>query len=297
MERKIKNNQLQALINLLDEPDDDIYSEIRQKMVSFGPDVVPFLEEQWGKGNSDLRQKRLLNIIHKLQLEELYRELTIWTNFESKDIWEGYYILNRFLYKDLKQENVDRELDRIRRDILFELHDQLTPLQKVRVINHIMYEIHHFKGNTSPGDFINSYFINHLFNRRRGSALSLGILYMTLAQSLGMPVYGVLLPRHFILAYMEADFPGEIARQSDVRFYVNPVYRGTVFTKREIARYLKQSKQDVDNRFFYPSTNREVLGRLIEEIQLGYENRDKIEHVEELEYLKSALNLAQNAEE
>lgn len=297
MERKIKNGQLQALINLLDEPDEGAYSEIRQQMVSFGPDVVPYLEEQWGKSDSDLRQKRLLNIIHKLQLEELYRELTIWTNFESKDIWEGYYILNRFLYKELKKENVEHELDRIRRDILFELHDQLTPLQKVRVINHIMYEIHHFKGNTSPGDFINSYFIHHLFNKRRGSAVSLGILYMTLAQSLGIPIYGVLLPRHFILAYMDADFSGEVARQGDVRFYVNPVYRGTVFTRREISRYLKQSKQDVDQSFLYPSTNQEVLGRLIEEIQLGYENRDKIEHVEELEYLKNALNLPKDGED
>lgn len=297
MSEKQSHNQIKALIDLLDEPDEEVYMQVRQQMVSFGPEIVPCLEDEWGKSDSRLRQNRLLNIIHKLQLEELYQQLTIWANFGNKDIWEGYMIINRYIFKDLKKESIDKEFDRIRRDVLFELHDQLTPLQKIRVLNHILYEVHRFKGNTSPEYFIKSYFVDHVFQKQRGSALSLGVLYMALAQSLGIPVYGITLPRHFILAYMDADFPGEVARNSEVKFYINPVYRGTIFTKREIIRYLRQSEHEMNRAFFYPSTNPEILKRLIEDIQMGYENRDKQEEVQELEYLKNALNLDPEDEE
>jgi len=279
------------LVDLLDEPDEKIYREIRQQMAAFGHEVVPFLEEEWGKSDNSLRQSRLLYIINKLQLEDLYQQLTVWANFGEKDIWEGYLTINQYQFKELKREEISKEFDRIRRDIMFELHEQLTPLQKIRVLNHILYEVHSFKGNTRPGDFVKSYFVNHLFNKKRGSAISLGILYMGLAQSLGIPVYGIVLPRHFILAYMDADFPGQVARQSDVKFYINPVYRGTIFTKREIIRYLRQSKQETNSAYFYPSSNVEIIKRMLDEVQMGFENREKLEHVEEIEYLKNALNL------
>lgn len=291
MEKEYKHNKIKALINLLDEPDEEIYAEIRQQMVAFGHEVVPILEEEWGKSENSLRQSRLLHIINNLQLEELYQQLTLWANFGERDMWEGYLLINRYLFKELKREEISKEFDRIRRDVLFELHEQLTPLQKIRVINHILYEVHRFKGNTRPGDFIKSYFVNHLFNKHRGSSISLGILYMSLAQSLGLPVYGILLPRHFILAYMDADFPGGMARKSDVKFYINPVYRGTIFTKREIVRYLRQSEEEVSKGYFYPSSNVEIIKRMIDDVQMGYENRDKLSYVEELDYLKNALNL------
>jgi len=297
LEKEQKYKKLRALINLLDEPDEGVYDEIRQQMAAFGHDVVPFLEQEWGKSDNDLRQSRLLYIINKLQLEGLYHQLTVWANFGDKDIWEGYLTINRYFFKDLKREEISKEFDRIRRDILFEMHDQLTPLQKIRVINHILYEVHRFKGNTRPGDFVKSYFVNHLLNRRRGSAISLGLFYMGLAQSLGIPVYGIVLPRHFVLAYMDADFPGAVAQKSDVKFYINPVYRGTIFTKREIVRYLRQTKQEIDKAYFYPSSNVEIIKRMMEEVQMGYENREKLEHVQELEYLKNALNLNNDMDE
>lgn len=297
MDKLNDQNKLKALIDLLDEPDEKIYREIRQQMAAFGHEVVPFLEEEWGKSDNDLRQSRLLYIINKLQLEDLYQQLTFWANFGEKDIWEGYLTINQYRFKELKREEISKEFDRIRRDILFELHEQLTPLQKIRVLNHILYEVHSFKGNTRPGDFVKSYFVSHLFNKKRGSAISLGILYMGLAQSLGIPVYGIVLPRHFILAYMDADFPGQVAQQSDVKFYINPVYRGTVFTKREIIRYLRQSKQETNQAYFYPSSNVEIIKRMLDEVQMGLENREKLEHVEEIEYLKNALNFNDDEED
>ena len=42
--KEFKNNsELKALVSLLDEPDESIYIDIRNKILDFGPDVLPVL--------------------------------------------------------------------------------------------------------------------------------------------------------------------------------------------------------------------------------------------------------------
>ena len=40
--------EIDALIRLLDDSDDDIFGQIRNRLVSYGKGVIPFLENAWG---------------------------------------------------------------------------------------------------------------------------------------------------------------------------------------------------------------------------------------------------------
>jgi hypothetical protein len=75
----IKDNELTALINLLEDPDDEIFSTIREKILSMGADVIPALENVWENTFNNVLQSRIEDIIQTIQFQILTKSI-----FESK---------------------------------------------------------------------------------------------------------------------------------------------------------------------------------------------------------------------
>ena len=114
------------------------------------------------------------------------------------------------------------------------------------------------------------------------------MLFIILAQKLGLPVYGVNLPQHFILAYLSGngiEKPGE----SDVFFYINPFNNGAAFTRREIEIFIGQMKIDPEKSFFEPCTNSDIIHRLIDNLIYSYNKNGSSDKIEDLEMLLIAF--------
>jgi len=92
-------------------------------------------------------------------------------------------------------DDVDQLLSRVRR----RLPADAGPLQKLRVLNQFFFKDLGFGGNVNNYyDPENSY-LNALLRTRRGIPISLGVLWMELAQGLGLSVRGVGFPGHFLV--------------------------------------------------------------------------------------------------
>ena len=76
-------------------------------------------------------------------------------------------------------------------------------MEKVRVLNHIIFDVHGFSGNTANFHAPQNSYINNVLESKKGNPLSLSVLYAVIAQRLDVNIYGVNLPEHFILAYVE----------------------------------------------------------------------------------------------
>ena len=110
------------------------------------------------------------------------------------------------------------------------------------------------------------------------------MLYIIIAQKLNVPVYGVNLPQHFILAYtteMVKPYPDE----NDVLFYLNPFNKGAVFTRREIELFIRQLKIKPEEYYFSPCTNVDIIKRLIHNLKYSYNQLGYPDKIEELENL------------
>lgn len=284
-----KTKKLQTLIHLLDVSDEAAYEEVTSQIMAYGPDAIGVLEQAWLKLPDAERQNRLLTLIQQLHLERIYQKLTIWANFYPGDILQGYFLVSQYHYSDLDMEEVDGLLQEIRDDLRYELDDHLTPLQKIKVVNHILFDIHHLRVNVKKENIIGSNFLNRLLTTKKGSPIALGLLYMIVAQEFGIPLYGLPLAHHFVLAYMDADFPGKVAFNSEVRFYINPHFKGAAFTAKEITRYLKETKQESSNAFFYPHSNVALIRRLLSDLKKIYTHFDDHARAEEVAYLMEAL--------
>ncbi len=271
---------MQALISLLDDPDSRIFDDVSQKIISYGYDVIPHLESAWENSFDHLLQNRIEDIIHHLQFENIKLDLINWKNSEL-DLIEGALIVAKYQYPDLEEEKIRNCIKQLTQDVWLEMNDNLTALEKIKVLNRIIFDIHEFYGNTKNINSPKNSYINNVIERKKGNPITLGIVYLAICNKLNIPMYGVDVPAHFILAYSE---DGENAL-----FYLNVFNKGTVFGQPDIDKFLEQLKVEPKEEYYTPCSNLTTIKRLIQHLIFTYDNLGYIEKKEELEELYSIL--------
>ena len=288
MTKTTENKTLSALIKLLDEPDEQAFSLVQEQIFSVGTDALAPLEKSLENTFDPLVQERIQYIIRKLNQENLYVDFVNWLNLGQDDLLRGFILVSKTQYPSLDQEDIVIQIEQLKMDIWIELHENLTALENVKVLNHIIFDVHKFDGNKSDMTAPQNSYINTFLESHKGSPLSLGMFFIILAQRLGLPVYGVNLPQHFILAYL-TDTGLDQPTEDDVLFYINPFNQGAVFTRREIEIFIKQMKIKPEKSFFAPCTNADIIRRLINNLIYSYNQYGYPDKIEDLENLLTAF--------
>ena len=273
MNVKNEKSELNALIRLLDDPDEHVYGRIKDRIFSYGPQAIPSLEHAWENSFDNLIQERIENLIRSIQLEDLQEALKKWVDGGGADLLEGFMLASRYQYPDQDPEKLYKEVARIIQDVWLEMNNDLTGLEKVKVINHILFDINKFSANKSNFYAPENFFLKNLIETKKGNPISLGTFYIIIAQSLKIPIYGVNLPKHFILAYMDeiTEMGMSVPNENEVLFYLNPFNYGAVFTRNEIDLYIRQLKMTAKDSFFKPCSNLTIIKRLFVELAFSYD--------------------------
>lgn len=279
-----------ALISLLDDPDTEAFTVVRDRISAFGPIAVPSLEEAWENAFNPVMQKRIEELVHQIQFDQVYASLQEWLMGGAQDLLSAYLLVTRYQYPDLNEEKINTLIDHIVRDIWLELNSNLTALEQIKVFNHLFYQVYKFQNITTQHPVPENFYLNILLESRQGTSLSLGMLYMIVAQRLNIPIHGVDLPQYFVLAYtnlstnkqdMGVDAP-------EIHFYVNPFSRGVVFNQKELIDYLKHIDMEPDEKYYMPCRNVHIVGRLVLELRMAYliaSNEEKAAEMHKLEKL------------
>ena len=274
----MSENELSALINLLEDPDDEVFSAVKDQILSMGSEVIPALEHVWENTFNNVLQSRIEDVIHIIQIEQVKAELLLWVETGGTDLLAGTLLISRYQYPDIDTDYVRKQIDLIKRDVWLEINPNLTAYEKVKVINHIFFDVCNFSGNTSNYHAPQNSFINNVLESKKGNPLLLSIVYSVIAQGLNIPIFGVNLPEHFILAYLDEYSIKQEGEDEAILFYINPFSRGAVFSRREIDTFLKQLKLE-PNRIFYEScSNIDIVSRQVRNLvhsfdKLGYPNK------------------------
>ncbi len=282
-----------ALITLLDDPDEVIYSQVKDRFVILGPPAIPHLETAWENSFDAIMQKRIEIIIHTIQFEILQKALKKWAIEEQEDLLKGILILSRYQYPDLNETKIRKDLDQIKQDVWLELNDDLTAIEKVKVLNHILFEVHQFSGNITNYHAPQNSFINNVLESKKGNPLMLSVLYMLICKELNIPIYGINLPQHFVLAYLN-DYANLIdvnnkTLSNNILFYINPFSKGLIFNQKDIDQFLKQLNLEPEAKYYIPCSNIEIVKRSLNNLIFSYEKLGYLEKVDELKGLDKQL--------
>ncbi len=248
---------LDSLMFLIDEPDEHLYINIANAIVAYGEKVVPLLKNRLEQTTESYLKERLETLIYVIERQGLVNKLNSWCNKREYDLLEPYFILSKYKFPKSDWNAIGFQIIMIIEQVEKELNYNLTPLEQVRVLNHIIYDINMFKGDKVAISNQDYYYVNKLLETHIGNPFSLGMLYSIVAERLNIPIYPVVLPYHFVLAYCKKTrhFP----QLEDVLFYINPFNNGIVLTRRDIRKYLNQLNIKPELKFFEPTRNTSVI--------------------------------------
>jgi regulator of sirC expression with transglutaminase-like and TPR domain len=292
-------NEIEALINLIDDPDENIYQQVKERIVSIGESAIPSLENVWELNTFGQEfQQRIEDIIHDIQFESVLSGLENWAKDGGEDLFAGALMVAKYQYPDLDETETFDRLTKLHQEIWIELNEELTALEQVKVMNHILFEVHGFRGNKKNYHAAQNNYISTVLENEKGNPLSLSILYIVLAQRLEIPIFGVNLPNHFIMAYvdehnilrlMENHMKGKVD-DDKVLFYINAFSQGTIVHKNEITTYLQQLELKDEPNFYKPCDNKSMIIRLLSNLVMSYDRLGYPEKVDEIKKLFAAVN-------
>ena len=282
------SKEISALVKLLDDPDLEIYEHVEKRLLEYGPQVVDYLENEWEHSLDTLLQERIENIVHKIQFSSVKEDLNLWYQSGAFDLLQGALVINRYQYPDLDEQKLILQIEEIKREIWLGLQYEMSSIEKIKLINHVFYNVYGFSGNTKNHHDPQNSYISQVLESKKGNQISLAIIYSTLAQKLDIPVYGVNLPQHFILGYIDESKREE--QEFGVLFYINAFNKGAIFGKHDVDQFLRQLNLDPLPGFYAPCSNVEIIRRIIRNLISAYENLGSIEKVEELKQLQEILN-------
>lgn len=272
-------HEIHNLISLLEDPDKAIYSEVRSRLLEFGADIIPDLENAWGKNFDTLIQSRAEDIIHDIQYISIKNDLKNWINNDNKDLLEAWLIITKYQYPDINANAIKIELDRMSKEVAKSLNPTLTEYEQVQLINMILFDSCKLKGNSKNFHAPQNSYINDVLNTKRGNPLSLSLIYIIVAQKCNLPISGINLPMHFLVAYIDDE---NLLIGDPVKFYINPFSRGTVLSRRDIERFLNKEKMNLKTTFFTPCANIVAIKRILVNLLNAYAIQGNSEKINDI---------------
>lgn len=278
--------EIDALVKLLDDPDEEVFLHVQEKLLEYGYDAIAHLESAWEKSLDTLLQERIEHIVHTIQFTNVKQDLNLWYQGGAFDLLQGALIINRYQFPDLDEQVIINQIENIKREIWVGLQYEMSSIEKIKLINHVFYNQFGFSGNTKNHHDPQNSYLNQVLESKKGNQISLAIIYSTVAQKLDIPVYGVNLPQHFILGYIDEGNPD---REHAVLFYINAFNKGAIFGKHDVDQFLRQLNLEPQPGFYTPCNNAEIARRIIRNLISAYENLGATEKVNELKQLQDIL--------
>lgn len=237
----------------MDDPDEIVFRQVEKRILQENINIVPRLEQSLNQSDSTFFIERAENIIAQITFNYIYSELENWKNKDEDDLLKASFLLAKLRYNNLEISDLRKKIDSIKSHIKYDLRNDFTPLEQIRLINHIFYKVLKFAGNFAVKTTDN-FFVNKVLEQKKGSDITLAIIYICVAKSVGLKLTGIDMYQNFLLAYLNPD--------NSVKFYINPFNRGIILTKSEIEIFLRNKKIQNKEKFFAPKSNSFIIKKL-----------------------------------
>ena len=227
---------LDALISLLDDQDELVFRSVKEKLISLGTSVLPSLEEALLSTDSVLHASKLQEVIVLLKKEIIVDKMRQWIGAENRTLLDGWLLVSSVHHPNISNEKIENSIQKIYREVWLEVTESMTSLEKVAVINHILFRINNFEISSSEVPNVENLVLDKLLFSKTGDVYSLTILYLIIARNLHLDLLPIMLANKLLLVY-EDNLAATLAFGASTDkylFYINVAHRGSVISPKEV---------------------------------------------------------------
>jgi hypothetical protein len=243
----MNNNEIISLLRLLEDPDKSVYEIVRGKILENGEFFRIYLENYHSFSSNNLGIERSENILDEIFWIKFEKKLKDYTLNPNPQLAEGVFLLETYFNRDVDVNQIEAYFDSVLREVWIELNNQLTGIEKVKIISKILFSENKFK-KYPAGDFNPEYLsITNCLSYKKYVAPTISLLFSMIAQQTDIPVYPLDIPGIFLLGYVDEELAEAVfaENQNGIVFYFHPYDEGVLINQQIVEKYIKDNKIDL----------------------------------------------------
>jgi len=259
----IPDSELRALLSLLDDTDTTVTTAVQRKLISYGRLIIPHLRELITREyelTQDDNNTIIVNAqacIKGLQTTALSTMLDkiIDAKIDGSDIKleEAAFLLSSFGYPEVNITDFTTKLDEISlrvHNIYIQMknHSELTLLMS---LNTVFFEQEDFRGATKNYYAPENSYICRLIDTKRGIPISISIVYMLVAERVGVELHGIGMPLHFLVYH------------PNLNVFIDTFNFGAFISREDCEQFIRQSGFSYSDKMLQRSNNIGITARMM----------------------------------
>lgn len=271
MTEPLDDANLRALVSLLDDRDPGVALRCRLRVEYEGRRALPYLQEAAERGAPTLQLEAGEVLLHlRLQLADQDLLDAVADPVRPIDLEAAALLLARTHEPELTLEPVCARLDNLSDAIAARLPVNADDAAGIALVfASVIGAEYGLRGNETDYYDPRNSFVHLVLERKVGIPISLSAIYMFVARRLGLPLFGIGMPGHFIVRCgVGAD-----------AVYIDPFRRGRLLRRADCRTMLHRQGLADDDALLAELPDRNVLARMIANLATIHQRgRDPLRH-------------------
>jgi regulator of sirC expression with transglutaminase-like and TPR domain len=139
----------------------------------------------------------------------------------------------------------------------------------VAALNTVLFKQHGYRGNQADYYDPRNSFLNQVIERRTGIPITLSVLYMEVAQRVGLKLEGIGFPGHFMVKHVRG---GE-------EMIIDPFHRGEIKSREDLARLIQDrygGKVSLSEELTQAAGKKQILKRMLTNLKMIYTQKNDL---------------------
>ncbi|MCL4803334.1 MAG: tetratricopeptide repeat protein [Anaerolineae bacterium] len=166
-------------------------------------------------------------------------------------------------YPDLNVAAYMASLHEIGQDAADRIDPGLSVSRQAEILSNFLFEEIGFRGDKNNYNDLRNSYLNEVIDRRLGIPITLSVIFIDIAERVGIPAYGINLPGHFIVG----------VRDEDRVLWLDPFHGGRLLDLRDCAELIRLSsgyEGPIEAGWFQPAPARIILARMLGNLRANY---------------------------
>lgn len=200
--------------------------------------------------------------------------------------WAALCFAREIAYPELDVQGYQYQIDNLCQSARAQLSPSQSLAEQAESVSDFLFIQQRFRGNSANYQDPRNSYLNEVMERRLGIPISLSVIYIAIAQELGLPAYGVGLPGHFIVGVQE--------NGDDI--YLDPFHGGVRLFQADCVQLVREAtgfSGEIQPEWLKPVSPGVILTRMLNNLRNIYLNQEDWTHalavVERLRLLQPDL--------
>ncbi len=258
--------KLSAMISLIDDDDEAVFKSVSKELLdivkSDRPEAAEVIKRIIEKKNAAPLSvsARIEDFIDEVQFQKLSPQF-LRGLLDGASLESFVFLIMQIGYPDANPTIYKRELSRLESALRVEyFNSSMTEVDKVFMMSVLVFEREGYRGNSANYYEPDNSYINRVIERKLGIPITLGAVYLMLAERLGLPIYGVNMPAHFMLKY----------EKYNLELFIDPFNQGRILDKQDCIRFLQNSGYGYVEQYLSRASTIEIVERMLNNLRNSY---------------------------